>query len=212
MRYYREVRYLIGIDEAGRGALAGPVAVGAVLYPADLDWQSLYRLVTRRGEPKLRDSKQLSAQQRAVLYEHIVMHGRLKHACAFADAKTIDAIGIVNAAHEAVAQALGSLGVSPGRAEVVLDAGLRAPSAWAQEAFVRGDETIPAIALASIIAKVSRDRLMEAAADLHAAYHFEQHKGYGTLQHRQCIRRYGLSAMHRTSFCGNIVSVQRYGT
>ena len=195
------IRSLVGIDEAGRGALAGPVSVGAVLFPSDFDWQELYKLVTRSGAPRLRDSKQLSAQQRDILYEQITAHGRLQHACAFVDAETIDAIGIVNAAHEATARALALLGANPERVEVLLDAGLKAPSLWKQESFIRGDENIPAIALASIIAKVSRDRLMENLSNTHAAYHFEEHKGYGTLAHRRAIARTGLSELHRASFC-----------
>lgn len=194
------MRYVIGVDEAGRGALAGPVAVGAVLVPEDLDWKSIFALITRRGEPKLRDSKQLSAQQRDTLYEHIIAHGRLKHAYAFVDAGVIDEIGIANAAHEAVAVALSHLGIRPSRAQVLLDAGLKAPSEWEQESFVRGDETVPAISLASIIAKVSRDKLMESFADTYAAYRFEQHKGYGTADHRRAIRRHGLCEIHRVSF------------
>ena len=129
------------------------------------------------------------------------MHGRLRHACAFVDAETIDAIGIVNAAHEATARALVLLGTNPERVEVLLDAGLKAPSLWKQESFIRGDENIPAIAFASIIAKVSRDRLMENLSHTHAAYHFEEHKGYGTLAHRRAIARTGLSELHRASFC-----------
>ena len=195
------IRSLVGIDEAGRGALAGPVSVGAVLFPSDFDWQELYKLVTRSGAPRLRDSKQLSAQQRDILYEQITAHGRLQHACAFVDAETIDAIGIVNAAHEATARALALLGANPERVEVLLDAGLKAPSLWKQESFIRGDENIPAIAFASIIAKVSRDRLMENLSNTHAAYHFEEHKGYGTLAHRRAIARTGLSELHRASFC-----------
>ena len=191
----------VGIDEAGRGALAGPVSVGAVLFPSDFDWQELYKLVTRSGVPRLRDSKQLTAQQRDLLYEHITAHGRLKHACAFVDAKTIDDIGIVNAAHEAAAQALALLGAEPEHVEVLLDAGLKAPSRWRQQSFIRGDETIPAIALASIVAKVSRDRLMEDFGETHVAYRFEEHKGYGTLAHRRAIARDGLSELHRATFC-----------
>src|ERR1700760_1439627 len=118
------MRYLIGIDEAGRGALAGPVAVGAVLYPEDLNWKEAFKLVTKRGKPKLRDSKQLTAQQRDLLYDYITSHGRLKHAHAFVDAKTIDTIGIVNAANEAAALAIAGLGISPSKVEVLLDAGL----------------------------------------------------------------------------------------
>lgn len=203
------MRYAIGVDEAGRGALAGPVCVGAVLIPEDLDWREGFALVTRRGAPRLRDSKKLSAQQRDILYEYIVTHGRLRHSFAFAEAATIDAIGIVNAAHEAAAQALTELGVSPGRVEVLLDAGLKVPSRWEQQSFVRGDETIPAIAFASIIAKVSRDRHMESIAGAYAPYQFASHKGYGTLAHRRAIAREGLSDVHRVSFCGGLRGAAR---
>ena len=198
------MRYYIGIDEAGRGALAGPVSVGAVLYPEDFNWQEGFALITRRGEPKLRDSKKLTAQQRDILFAYITQHGRLKHAFAFVDAKTIDTIGIVNAAYEAVAIAISRLGITESKAEVLLDAGLRAPEKWKQKSFIRGDENIPAISFASIIAKVSRDRHMEEVSSSYGAYHFEVHKGYGTLAHRKAIAREGLSEIHRASFCRGI--------
>lgn len=198
------MQYVIGIDEAGRGALAGPVCVGAVLMPLDLDWREAFRLVTSRGRVRLRDSKQLSAQQRDILFEYITSHGRLKHAAAFSDAKTIDTIGIVNAVHEAASMAIGLLGVSPSKAHVLLDAGLKVPSAWKQESFVRGDENIPAIAFASIIAKVTRDRLMEKMSDSYSGYQLDEHKGYGTLEHRRAIRKVGLSDIHRVTFCSKL--------
>ncbi len=201
------MRYVIGIDEAGRGALAGPVCVGAVLMPLDLDWRVAYALVTGRGEPRLRDSKKLSAQQREILYEYVVTHGRLKHAAAFVDAPVIDSIGIVSAAHEAAAVALTRLGVGQDKAEVLLDAGLRVPESWQQRSFIRGDENVPAIAFASIIAKVTRDRLMESLPENFSEYRFSEHKGYGTLQHRKAIAREGLSVLHRASFCRNLTNV-----
>jgi len=199
--YYEEVQWYIGVDEAGRGALAGPVCVGAVLLPEDLDWREAFALVTRRGLPKLRDSKKLSAQQRELLYGYIVEHGRMRHAHALIDSRTIDEIGIVNATHEAAAKAVSSLGISHARVSVLLDAGLRLSEEWTQESFVRGDENIPAIALASIIAKVSRDRFMDELSTSYAGYGFKQHKGYGTLDHRRAISSYGvLQGIHRTSF------------
>lgn len=201
------MQYVIGIDEAGRGALAGPVCVGAVLMPSDLDWREAFSLITKRGLPKLRDSKKLSAQQRDTLFDYITAHGRLKHAAAFTDAETIDEIGIVNATHEAAARAVAEIGVNPLKVNVLLDAGLRVPSRWSQESFVRGDETIPVIALASIIAKVSRDRLMETLSPTYETYRFEEHKGYGTLMHRKAIRRYGLSDLHRESFCTRLFGI-----
>ncbi len=200
------MQWQIGVDEAGRGALAGPVSVGAVLYPSDFDWKATYQLVTRRGEPQLRDSKKLSPQQREILYEHIVAHGRLHHAFAFVSAETIDAIGISNAAREAAAMVVTQLGVLVPKVQVLLDAGLSVSAQWEQESFVRGDENIPAIALASIIAKVSRDRYMDELALVHGSYGFDSHKGYGTLTHRQAIRRNGsVPLIHRQTFLSNIV-------
>ncbi len=201
VRYDEGVQWYIGVDEAGRGALAGPVCVGAVLLPEDFDWHEVFALVTKRGQPKLRDSKKLSAQQRATLYEYIVAHGRLRHAHALVDSETIDSIGIVNATHEAASVAVSSLGISQGRVKVLLDAGLKLSAAWEQESFIRGDENIPAIALASIIAKVSRDRFMDELAGSHERYGFEQHKGYGTLDHRRAIHSFGqIAGIHRSSF------------
>ena len=193
-------RFVIGVDEAGRGALAGPVCVGAVLYPADFDWREIFSLVTRRGEPKLRDSKQLSAGQRTVLYDYIVAHERLRHASALVGATTIDANGIVSAAREATARALSRLAVRRTLATVLLDAGLNAPRGWVQRSFIRGDERIPPIALASIIAKVTRDRYMEALSDRYAEYGLEAHKGYGTRAHFDILRTLGPGIIHRVSF------------
>ncbi len=198
------MKYLIGIDEAGRGALAGPVCVGAVLYPEDFDWREAFALVTRRGKPRLRDSKQLSAQQRDILYSYIEAHGRLRHIAAFVDAKTIDEIGIANAARQAAAVALQELRIGPARVKVLLDAGLSVSDAWEQESFIKGDERIPAIAFASIVAKVTRDRLMQDYALDYTSYSFDIHKGYGTLRHRQAIRRHGLSELHRATFCRSL--------
>lgn len=196
----RHVQWLVGIDEAGRGALAGPVCVGAVLYPSDLDWRTIFSLVTRRGAPKLRDSKQLSAQQREILFDHIAMHGRLRHVAAFVEADVIDTIGIANAAREAAAIALQELHVGRSRVRVLLDAGLAVSEQWTQESFIRGDERIPAIALASIVAKVTRDRHMEMLSTFHERYGFERHKGYGTVEHRRAIARFGPIDIHRKSF------------
>ena len=204
------MQWLIGIDEVGRGALAGPVCVGAVLFPDDLDWKEAFALVQKRGPIRLRDSKQLSAQQRDILFEYITQHGRLKHAAAFVDAKTIDQIGIVNATHEAAAVALQSLGITPGKAKVLLDAGIWVSSQWQQQSFVRGDETIPAISFASIIAKVTRDRFMENLSTTYVAYGFAQHKGYGTQAHIKAIKSHGQCEIHRRTFLrSTLAHIQR---
>lgn len=190
----------IGVDEAGRGALAGPVSVGAVLCTQDFDWRDIFSVITKRGEPKVRDSKQLSAQQRDLLFRAIESHRLLRTGHAFVDAATIDAIGIVNACREAAARAVRELGCAPESVRVLLDAGLALSSEWQQESFVHGDARIPAIALASIIAKVKRDRYMEEQGAACTVYGFELHKGYGTTLHYQALRRCGLHAMHRRTF------------
>lgn len=195
------MRYIIGIDEAGRGALAGPVCVGAVLIPESFYWQAAFALVQKRGAPHVRDSKKLSAQQRNTIFTFLSEHPHVRHAAAFVDARTIDEIGIVNAVHEAVTIAIGRLNADSTATTVQLDAGLRAPSQWEQSSHIRGDEHFPAIAFASIVAKVSRDTLMEELSARYAPYHFDEHKGYGTLVHREAIRRHGLSAIHRSTFC-----------
>ena len=199
------MRYQIGIDEAGRGALAGPVCVGVVLMPETFEWREVFALITKRGAPKLRDSKQLTAQQREILYEYITAHGSLRHAHALVEADAIDAIGISNAAREAAAIALRAIvapweGQTFPKARVLLDAGLSVSAEWEQESFVKGDERIPVIALASIIAKVSRDRHMDQLALTHQGYGFEQHKGYGTRAHYQAIHAQGVSNQHRRTF------------
>lgn len=200
-RYDGDVQWQIGVDEAGRGALAGPVCVGAVLYPSDFDWKAIFSLITKRGLPKLRDSKQLSAQQRDTLFAAIESHGRLRHASAFVEAEVIDSIGIANATREAAAIAVQRLGIAPSRVEVLLDAGLSVSSEWKQESFIRGDENIPAISFASIVAKVTRDRHMEVLSETHTRYGFAQHKGYGTAAHALAIRQHGmLPFIHRKTF------------
>jgi ribonuclease HII len=155
--------------------------------------------------PALKDSKQLTAQQRDILFDYISAHGRLKHASAFASAETIDSIGIVNATYEAAAAAVAGLGVSAPKAQVLLDAGLKVPREWQQQSFVRGDETIPAIAFASIVAKVTRDRHMEELSYTYGAYGFAQHKGYGTREHLDMLRRMGPGVVHRRSFLGSLM-------
>jgi ribonuclease HII len=140
------------------------------------------------------------------LYERITTDSALRYAAGFGTAAAIDSLGIVPATNGAAADAIRSLGVVASEAFVQLDAGLRAPPEWEQKAFVRGDATYPAIAFASIIAKVSRDRLMVELEQESARYGFAIHKGYGTLAHRQGILSHGLSEHHRRSFCKSLTS------
>lgn len=189
-------RYLVGIDEAGRGPLAGPVAVGVVVVP------DRFNFLLLQG---IRDSKQMKELGREIWYEKLrvleVEHG-LRHRVQFSSARYIDTHGIVPAVRDAIARALRALEVRPEESHIILDGALRAPRRFLyQKTIIGGDESEPLIALASIAAKVRRDRLMRQLALRYPEYGFEVHKGYGTKKHREALVQYGLSDIHRRSFC-----------
>lgn len=191
------MRYLIGIDEAGRGPLAGPVSVGAVLVPRDFDWTLV---------AGAKDSKQMTPKSREILYSNLVSlreNGKLNFAVTFSSSSMIDQYGIVPSIKSALARALSKIReATPLGCEVLLDGGLRAPQEFTQQrTIIRGDMTEPVISLASIAAKVERDRLMTRLATKYPTYAFETHKGYGTAAHCALIRTNGLSAIHRRTFC-----------
>ncbi|OGG69294.1 hypothetical protein A3F27_01365 [Candidatus Kaiserbacteria bacterium RIFCSPHIGHO2_12_FULL_53_13] len=194
-------KFVIGIDEVGRGPLAGPICVGAVIMPAAL---------SRKDFRGLKDSKKLSAKQRGEWAARVRADARLSFATAMVGPRTIDKIGIVHAGNLAVARALGRLArfftdVSLEHHQVLLDAGLRAPYSFKhQKSLIRGDETEVSIALASIVAKVKRDAHMERLAARYPEYGFELHKGYGTTFHIRAIRSFGPCELHRESFCRGI--------
>jgi ribonuclease HII len=192
-------QYLIGIDEAGRGPLAGPVSVGAVLLLPQFD---------RTALAGVKDSKQLSEEAREAWYAKMRLwqkEGHLRFAVAYSSARQIDSRGIVWAVSSALRRALRSLEADPAESLVLLDGGLRAPVLYEQqETIIRGDATEPVIALASIAAKVRRDRLMKRLARAYPAYGFEVHKGYGTKAHRDAVLDLGPCAIHRRSFCGSL--------
>ncbi len=174
-----------GVDEAGRGPLAGPVSVAAVILP-----RGLYL-------PKLNDSKKLSAKVREELYDQI-REKALAIGTALVDAKTIDRVNIYQATINGMYEAVFSLHPEPQK--VLIDAvpleGLPMPSL----SLVKGDARSASIAAASIIAKVTRDRLMEDYDTEYPQYGFAKHKGYGTAEHIEAIRKYGPCPIHRLSF------------
>jgi len=193
----RTPRYIIGIDEAGRGPLAGPVAVGAVVVPIDFDWSSV---------AGAKDSKKMTPKSREVMYKKMLLlrkAGKLDFAVAFSSAALIDTHGIVPAVQSALNRALRHFPeVEPRETMVLLDGGLRAPSMFSnQKTIIRGDQSEPVISLASIATKVTRDRLMVRIAKKYPPYGFEIHKGYGTIAHRAAIKNHGLSNFHRATFC-----------
>ncbi len=185
--------WIIGIDEVGRGPIAGPIAVGVVALPCSqnewIHWEGL------------RDSKKLSEKQREEWYARIKKES-LHYAVAQVSAAIIDEKGITHAARLAVKRAIERLDLSPHEARVMLDKNLQAPAVWEQEEFVKGDERFPVIALASIAAKVTRDRYMRRIHAQDERYGFDQHKGYGTKLHYAALRTFGPAAIHRKSFLG----------
>jgi len=193
----RKIGYLIGVDEAGRGPLVGPVSVAAVAVRATA-------AKTNKIFRGVRDSKKLSEKQREEWFKKLKdfeKTGVLKTASSFSGAKTIDEKGITAAVRRAVARVLKKLEIDSRKCQVLLDGSLRAPAYFEnQETIIRGDDRIPIIAAASIIAKVSRDRRMKRYAKKFPGYGFEVHKGYGTKAHYAAIKKLGPSEIHRKSF------------
>lgn len=198
---------MLGVDEAGRGPLAGPVAVGVVAVPDGFDVTSEF--------PNVRDSKLLTSQRREELFELLderAAQGDLRYTVQFENAEIIDMKGIVTAVERALHRGVDALVRKECRAsaewgcttlpefQILLDGLLHAPPQYAQITIEGGDELVPLISLASIAAKVSRDRLMNQLAREYPAYGFDQHKGYGTAEHYLAIREYGPCVIHRRSF------------
>jgi len=186
--YYR---HIAGLDEAGRGALAGPVAVGAVILPRGK--APLSRTLTG-----LRDSKQMTPLERESLAPRIKAVA-LTWSVGFASAEEIDSYGIVSATRLAALRALSPLSLRP--QYLLTDFRLELPELdIPQTALVRGDALCLSIAAASVLAKTVRDQLMCELDSCYQGYGLGQHKGYGTPSHRSAMKRLGISAIHRRSF------------
>ncbi len=190
-RQYAEYAPLCGIDEVGRGPLAGPVYAAAVILPQDVD--ILY----------LNDSKKLTEKKREELYD-IIMEKAVAVGIGSATVERIDEINILNATYEAMTDAVNNLSVRPGT--LLIDA-VHIPQleAYRQISIIKGDAKSASIAAASIVAKVTRDRLMKELAIQYPEYGFDSNKGYGSEQHIRAIREYGPCEIHRRSFIGNFV-------
>lgn len=190
-------KFVIGIDEVGRGPIAGPVAVCALLWK-DRETLPPYGI---------KDSKKLSPQKREEWFRQVQIwkrESRVTYAVSFVSAQTIDRIGITKSITRALVESLQKLEIEPENVEVLLDGGLRAPHHFPlQKTIIRGDEKEPVIALASIVAKVLRDKMMERFALKYPLYGFEEHKGYGTHTHYRAIKKHGMSPLHRVSFLQN---------
>ena len=196
---------IIGIDEVGRGPLAGPVTVAAVAakYPVlSIRYQVFFR--------NIRDSKKLTPKKRDEWFKKLTVNPRILIAHSSVSHKIIDRIGITKAVSRAVKNCLRILNtkylILDTHHKVLLDGSLHAPAEYKdQQTIIKGDEKIPIISAASIIAKVIRDRKMVRLAKEYPEYAFEIHKGYGTKFHRAAIRKYGICDIHRRSFCAKFL-------
>lgn len=180
--------------------MAGPVGVGLVLAPADMDILEEF--------PGVADSKRLTPGARETLYALVEMRARrgdIRYTARFASARFIDRHGITRAVERGIVNGLKRLEAPHKDSVVLLDGLLKAPRHYQQQTIVCGDDTVPIISLASIVAKVRRDRLMRRLAQEYPQWRFEEHKGYGTPAHVAAIEEWGLSHIHRRSFCKNFV-------
>ncbi|MEK7558389.1 MAG: ribonuclease HII [Patescibacteria group bacterium] len=200
-----KTKYFIGIDEAGRGPIAGPVAVGVVAIKIK-NKNSKFKIF--KG---IRDSKQLSEKAREVWFKKISQLKKEKaldfHVSLISE-KVIDKKGIVFAVFSGIRLSLKKIKAKPSSAYILLDGSLKAPVQFKnQKTIIKGDETVPVISSASIMAKVTRDRYMKRISKKYPKYAFEKHKGYGTKAHYKKIKKHGLSKIHRRSFLKKIIKI-----
>ena len=184
---------VVGVDEVGRGALAGPLTVAAVRLPASpIVWG-------------LNDSKQLTPSRREALAAQIA-DVALAIGIAHVEPASIDALGMALSLRQAMARAVGDTGLDP---DCVLIDGNPVHAHPAERCLVKGDARVASIAAASIVAKVTRDALMVAYDEEYPGYHLAKSKGYGSAEHIAAIRERGLTPIHRVSFCGNFLETAR---
>ena len=189
--YEKGIELIGGIDEAGRGPLAGPVVVACVVMPRDSIIEGI------------NDSKKISEKKRERLYDEIIENA-ISYQVGIIDQKTIDDINILNATKLGLTTAVKGLTVKP---EIILVDALTNINTCGikYQSIIKGDAKCYSIACASIIAKVTRDRIMRQWDEIYPQYGFEKHKGYGTAAHIQAIKEYGLCPLHRHSFVKNIL-------
>ncbi len=180
---------ICGVDEAGRGPLAGPVCAAAVILPRNIEI------------PGLNDSKKLSEKKRESLFE-LIKESALSYGIAFASVEEIEELNILNATYLAMNRAIEQLSIKPELA--LIDGNRNTGIKYESRCVVKGDARCADIAAASILAKVSRDRLMYEMAEKYPQYHFDKHKGYGTKLHYEAIREFGPCPIHRKSFLKKI--------
>lgn len=195
---------IIGIDEVGRGPLAGPVTVCAVSCDEKI-YKTLFK--NKNLPPVGKDSKKLKPKEREIFHKYLKQlskDGKIEFKIVHISNKVIDKKGISFSIKEAISDCIKSLKIKKD-SKFLLDGGLKVPLEFTnQKTIIKGDEKERIIAWASILAKVSRDSLMIKASKKFPEYGFDIHKGYGTEKHINSIKNYGLSTIHRKSFCKKI--------
>ncbi len=194
---------VVGIDEVGRGALAGPVCIGIFIINEE------HTAAIRDNAPcAITDSKQVTEKRRDALFAYFLKCKKEK-LCDFVilsvTAEKIDRYGISVCIKEMIEKGLGKLALDLKTTHILLDGGLKAPVEYTQQTIIKGDVTEFAISCASIVAKVYRDEYMKKQSELYPLYGFENHVGYGTLAHRKAIQKVGPCVLHRRTFCKNIL-------
>ena len=182
--YNNGINYIAGIDEVGRGPLVGPVVTAAVILPKDF------------YDERINDSKKLTEKKRELLYD-VIMENAISVGIGISSEDVIDEINILNATKKAMIEAVNNLNVRP--EHLLIDA-VKLDIDIPQTSIIKGDAKSESIAAASIIAKVTRDRMMVELGKLHPEYDFKHNKGYGTKKHIEAIRKYGIIKEHRKTF------------
>jgi len=190
----KKIKYLAGVDEAGRGPLAGPVVAAAVMFNKNTNIKGV------------NDSKLLTEKQREKLYDQIISSA-LSYSVSIIEPEVIDEVNILNATLRAMKQSVDDLKVTPDL--VLVDGNRKFISAFPVITIVKGDAKSFSIAASSILAKVTRDRLMKKLAVQYPVYLWEQNKGYPTRQHREIIRKLGPTPLHRKTFLKKILTEQQ---
>ena len=182
--YSKGINYIAGIDEVGRGPLVGPVVTAAVILPKDF------------YDERINDSKKLTEKKRELLYD-VIMENAISVGIGMSSEKVIDKINILEATKKAMLEAINNLNVKP---EYLLIDAVKLDADIPQLSIIKGDAKSESIAAASIIAKVTRDRMMIELDKKHPEYDFKHNKGYGTKKHIEAIYKYGVLDSHRKSF------------
>lgn len=189
--YNQGYKYICGVDEAGRGPLCGPVVASAVILPKDICIEGV------------NDSKKLSEKKREKLYDEIMARA-LAVGIGISDVDVIEKVNILNATKLAMIQAINDLQITPDY--VIVDGNQKIDITIPLDTVIKGDSKSESIACASIIAKVTRDRMLLKYDKEYPEYGFSKHKGYGTKLHIEAIKEYGITPIHRPSFCKKFIN------